>query len=66
MSIIMLTIADFILVCVFLFFYVSLFYNLPILLAGVRDFRRYNKGSQKKIVMQRKSLPFFSLMIVWA
>jgi cellulose synthase/poly-beta-1,6-N-acetylglucosamine synthase-like glycosyltransferase len=54
---------DFVLVCVFVFFYVSLFYNLPILAAGVRDFRRYSKRAQKKFVLQRKSLPFFSLIL---
>jgi cellulose synthase/poly-beta-1,6-N-acetylglucosamine synthase-like glycosyltransferase len=59
----MLSVVDFVLVGVFLFFYVSLFYNLPILAAGVRDFRRYSKRGQKKFVLQRKSLPFFSLVL---
>jgi cellulose synthase/poly-beta-1,6-N-acetylglucosamine synthase-like glycosyltransferase len=59
----MIGVIDALLVAVFLFFYVGLFYNLPILFAGVRDFRRYASRKQKKFVIERKDLPVFSLIL---
>lgn len=59
----MLGVFDFIIVCLFVFFYVSLFYNLPILVAGIRDFKRYKRRGVKKFVLQKKELPFFSLIL---
>ena len=59
----MIGVIDALLVCVFLFFYVGLFYNLPILFAGVRDFRRYASRKQKKFVIERKDLPVFSSVL---
>ena len=47
----------------FLFFYIGLFYNLPILFAGVRDFKRYSSRSQKKFVIERKDLLVFSVIL---
>ncbi len=48
-------------ICVFLFFYVGLFYNLPVLAAGVRDIRR--KRRSKRSSRRREGLPFFSLLV---
>ena len=59
----MLVVIDALLVCVFVFFYVGLFYNLPILAAGVRDFRRYTKRSTRKVSLDKKSLPSFSIVL---
>ncbi len=49
------------LVCVFLFFYVGLFYNMPVLAAGVSDIRR--KRRPKLSNYEREGLPFFSLIV---
>ena len=59
----MLGVIDALLVCVFVFFYVGLFYNVPILAAGVWDFKRYSKRLANKISLDRKSLPFFSIIL---
>jgi cellulose synthase/poly-beta-1,6-N-acetylglucosamine synthase-like glycosyltransferase len=48
------------LICVFLFFYVGLFYNLPVLVAGVRDIRRRRSGH---LDFKPKDLPYFSLLL---
>lgn len=48
------------LICVFLFFYIGLFYNLPVLAAGVGDIR---KRHPKHSNFERQDLPFFSLIV---
>jgi len=57
------SVIDAVLIALFLFFYVSLFYNLPILAAGVRDFLRYKSVKDKKFVIERRDLPVFSLLL---
>jgi cellulose synthase/poly-beta-1,6-N-acetylglucosamine synthase-like glycosyltransferase len=47
---------------VFLFFYVGLFYNLPVLAAGVRDIRRSRRKVRSRCV-SGAGLPFFSLLV---
>ena len=59
----MLVVIDVLLVCLFVFFYFGIFYNLPILAAGVRDFRRFTKRSARKVSLDRKSLPSFSVVL---
>jgi cellulose synthase/poly-beta-1,6-N-acetylglucosamine synthase-like glycosyltransferase len=49
------------LICVFLFFYAGLFYNLPVLAAGVWDIRRRRRVSGPRMVGE-PSL-FFSLLV---
>ena len=47
---------------VFLLFYVGLFYNLPVLAAGVRDLRRGGKRrGEEKVVGE--GLPRFSVIL---
>ncbi|MDH5483246.1 MAG: glycosyltransferase family 2 protein [Candidatus Bathyarchaeota archaeon] len=48
------------LICVFFLVYVWSFYNLPILIAGVRHFRRSKRKSEKSV---EESLPTFSIVV---
>jgi cellulose synthase/poly-beta-1,6-N-acetylglucosamine synthase-like glycosyltransferase len=49
---------------VFLLFYVGLFYNLPVLAAGVRDLRRGGKRrGEEKLVVAGEGLPRFSVIL---
>src|SRR5512135_1807461 len=50
------------LVAVFLFFYVGLFYNLPVLAAGVRGIRRSGRVP-RRMAGGLTALPFFSLIL---
>ena len=56
----MLGLVEVVLIGVFLFFYVGLFYNLPVLAAGVRDIRRSRRVSKAP---SGGGLPFFSLLV---
>ena len=47
---------------VFLFFYVGLFYNLPVLAAGVRNLRKSRRVPKRSDGL-RERLPFFSLIL---
>ena len=50
--------------CLFLFFYVGLFYNLPVLAAGVRDMRRSRRVSKPRSRGDGDGgLPFISLIL---
>jgi cellulose synthase/poly-beta-1,6-N-acetylglucosamine synthase-like glycosyltransferase len=52
-----------VLLCVFLFFYAGLFYNLPVLAAGVRDVRRSRRVSKLRFRGGSGGLPFISLIL---
>jgi cellulose synthase/poly-beta-1,6-N-acetylglucosamine synthase-like glycosyltransferase len=54
-------IVDFVLFLVFLAFYIGLFYNLPILAAGVRDLRRSKRHS--RVRREDTFLPSFSIIL---
>ena len=58
----MLGLVDFVLLGVFLSFYVGLFYNLPVLAAGVRDLRR-KRILPKKTSSFEVELPSFSVIL---
>jgi cellulose synthase/poly-beta-1,6-N-acetylglucosamine synthase-like glycosyltransferase len=58
----MLGIIEFALLCVFVFFYAGLFYNLPVLAAGVRDVFR-NKRKSKKTSVGDEVLPSISIVL---
>ena len=47
----------------FLAFYVGLFYNLPVLAAGVRDLRKSRRGVSKKKSCSGGVLPSFSIVV---
>jgi cellulose synthase/poly-beta-1,6-N-acetylglucosamine synthase-like glycosyltransferase len=57
------SVAEILLVFVFLVFYVGLFYNLPILAAGVRDLRRSRRRTSKKERRESGVLPIFSIIL---
>lgn len=50
------------LACVFLFVYVWSFYNLPILVAGVKNFRRGKRKSERRC-FEDEGLPTFSIVV---
>lgn len=56
---------DFALICVFLSFYVGLFYNLPVLAAGVRDARRGGRTLSKSNSKYngKEKMPSFSVVL---
>lgn len=54
---------DFILLGVFLSFYVGLFYNLPVLAAGVRDLRRSKRVFSVHVSKGESCLPSFSIIL---
>ena len=58
----MLNIIELALLGVFLFFYVGVFYNVPILAAGVRDLRR-SRRQKKKAFVSVGALPLFSIVL---
>ena len=58
----MLGIIELILLCIFGFFYVGLFYNLPVLAAGVRDLFK-NRRKYKASFIGDRSLPYFSIIL---
>ena len=56
-------IVDIILLAVFLAFYIGLFYNIPILTAGVLDLRRNKHLELKKSKIKETELPRFSIVV---
>ena len=48
---------------VFLFFYVGLFYNLPVLVVGVRDLLRSRRGVGRRVFKGGGALPSFSIIL---
>ena len=56
-------IVDIILLSVFLTFYIGLFYNVPILVAGVLDLRRSKHLDPKKSGITEKDMPRFSIIV---
>ena len=59
-------IADFVLLFIFLAFYIGLFYNLPVLAAGVWDLKRSKKKEsplEEQYTKREKSLPSFSVIL---
>lgn len=57
------SVAEIVLVFVFLAFYVGLFYNVPVLAAGVRDLRGNKKVRVKKHASEEAVLPCFSIVV---
>jgi cellulose synthase/poly-beta-1,6-N-acetylglucosamine synthase-like glycosyltransferase len=55
-------VVDFALLFVFLAFYAGLFYNLPVLAAGVRDLRKRKRVNSIKDNFE-KALPYFSIVV---
>jgi cellulose synthase/poly-beta-1,6-N-acetylglucosamine synthase-like glycosyltransferase len=58
-----LTLIDVFLLAVFLSFYVGLFYNLPVLAAGVRDLRKSKRAFAKRTPNNLAHLPSFSVIL---
>jgi cellulose synthase/poly-beta-1,6-N-acetylglucosamine synthase-like glycosyltransferase len=56
-------VVDVVLVFVFAVVYAWTFYNLPVLAAGVRSFRRSRRAVQKQSVTEGESLPSFSVVV---
>jgi cellulose synthase/poly-beta-1,6-N-acetylglucosamine synthase-like glycosyltransferase len=56
-------IVDIALLFVFLAFYAGLFYNLPVLAAGVRDLRKSKKSGLREVGDRKAFLPFFSIVV---
>lgn len=59
----MLTLIDLFLLVIFLSFYVGLFYNLPVLAAGVMDLRKKKSGFTKGPPNNPACLPSFSVIV---
>jgi cellulose synthase/poly-beta-1,6-N-acetylglucosamine synthase-like glycosyltransferase len=59
----MLSIIDFASACVFAVVYAWVFYNLPILVAGVRDLRKCRQNRQAYHYAEDKVLPSFSIVV---
>lgn len=52
---------DVLLICVFGFFYAGLFYNLPVMVAGIKDLRAHSNRPKK--AKPADELPFFSVIL---
>jgi cellulose synthase/poly-beta-1,6-N-acetylglucosamine synthase-like glycosyltransferase len=59
----MLSIIDFALVCVFAVVYAWVFYNLPILVAGLRNLRKCRQNPQAHHYAEGEFLPSFSIVV---
>jgi cellulose synthase/poly-beta-1,6-N-acetylglucosamine synthase-like glycosyltransferase len=59
----LLSLVDSVLLFVFLTFYAGLFYNLPVLAAGVRDLRKSRRKKSTDNANEEKTLPYFSIII---
>jgi cellulose synthase/poly-beta-1,6-N-acetylglucosamine synthase-like glycosyltransferase len=59
----MIGILEVVLFGVFLFFYIGLFYNLPVLVVGVRDLLRSRRGAGKRASAGSGVLPSFSIIL---
>jgi cellulose synthase/poly-beta-1,6-N-acetylglucosamine synthase-like glycosyltransferase len=59
----LLSIVDSVLLFVFLAFYAGLFYNLPVLAAGVRDLRKFRRKKLREYADEETALPCFSIIL---
>ena len=57
------SIVDFVLFFVFSVFYAGLFYNIPVLAAGVRDLRKKRAGESEIDASEESIFPYFSIII---
>jgi len=58
-----LSIVDFTLLFIFVAFYAGLFYNLPVLAAGVRDLQKNSTNKSGEHTDEEVALPYFSIII---
>jgi cellulose synthase/poly-beta-1,6-N-acetylglucosamine synthase-like glycosyltransferase len=59
----LLSVVDSVLLFVFLAFYAGLFYNMPVLAAGVRDLRKSRRKNSRGYADEEAALPCFSIIV---